>query len=161
MGVMSWVFKIKHNSDGSIQRYKTRLVARGFSQQPNVDFTETYSPVTRLTSVRAVLTIANELDMGIHQMDVETSFLNGNLDQDIYMKQPTKFVQKNKEHLVCKLEKGLHGLKQSARCIDVGTKCSVTICRTWDISNIRLTRASTGNESGVGLSSWRSMSTTW
>jgi len=111
-----WVFKIKCNSDGSVQRYKARLVAKGFSQQPGVDFTETYSPVTRLTSVRAVLTIANQLDMEIHQMDVQTAFLNGNLEEEIYMKQPSGFIQKGKENLVCKLEKGLYGLKQSARC---------------------------------------------
>ena len=111
-----WVFKIKRNSDGTIQRYKARLVARGFSQQPGVDFTETYSPVTRLTSVRTVLAIANQLDMDIHQMDVQTAFLNGKLEQEIYMKQPTGFPQKGNEDLVCKLEKGLYGLKQSARC---------------------------------------------
>jgi len=114
-----WVFKIKHNSDSSIQRYKARLVARGFSQQSEVDFTETYSPAARLTSVRAILAIANQLDMDVHQMNVQTTFLNGNLDQDIYIKQPTEFVQKGKEYLVCKLEKGLYGLKQ----LDVGTKC--------------------------------------
>ena len=113
-----WVFKIKHNSDGSIQRYKARSVARGFSQQPDVDFTETYSPVTRLISVRAMLSIANQLDMGIHQMDVQTAVLNQ--DQDIYMKQPTGFVQKGKEYLVCKLENGLYGLNSH---LDVGTKC--------------------------------------
>jgi len=113
-----WVFKIKHNSDGSIQQYKARLVARGFSQQPDVDFTETYSPVTRLISVRAILSIANQLDMGIHQMDVQTAVLNQ--DQDIYMKQPTGFVQKGKEYLVCKLENGLYGLNSH---LDVGTKC--------------------------------------
>ena len=111
-----WVFKIKCNSDGSVERYKARLVAKGFSQQRGVDFTETYSPVTRLTSVRAILAIANQLDMEIHQMDVQTAFLNGTLEHEIYMKQPIGFVQKGKENFVCKLEKGLYGLKQSARC---------------------------------------------
>ena len=111
-----WVFKIKYNSDGSVERYKARLVAKGFSQQPGVDFTETYSPVTRLTSVRAIFAIANQLDMEIHQMDVQTAFLNGNREHEIYMKQPIGFVQKGKENFVCKLEKGLYGLKQSARC---------------------------------------------
>jgi len=111
-----WVFKIKCNSDGSVQRYKARLVAKGFSQQPGVDFTETYSPVIRHTSVRAVLAIANQPDMEIHQMDVQTAFLNGNLEEEIYTKQPSGFVQKGKENLFCKLEKGLYGLKQSARC---------------------------------------------
>ena len=93
------MYKIKHNADGTIQRYKARLVARGFSQQPDVDFTETYSPVTRLTSVRTVLAIANQLDMDIHQMDVQTAFLNGKLEQEIYMKQPVGFSQKGKEDL--------------------------------------------------------------
>ena len=111
-----WVFKIKRNSDGSVQRYKARLVARGFSQQPGVDFSETFSPVTRYTSVRMLLAIANQLDLEVHQMDVQTAFLNGKLQEEIYMKQPVCFEQKGKESLVCKLEKGLYGLKQAARC---------------------------------------------
>ena len=111
-----WVFKIKRNADGSVERFKARLVARGFSQQPGVDYTETFSPVTRFSSVRTVLAIANQLDMDIHQMDVETAFLNGDLDEEIFMKQPTGFVMKGKENFVCKLHKGLYGLKQAARC---------------------------------------------
>jgi len=86
-------------------------VSRGFTQQPCVEFTETYSPVKRLTSVRSLLTIANQLDMKIHQMDVQTVFLYGNLDQVIYMKQPTGFAQKGKQNLVYKLEKGVYFYK--------------------------------------------------
>jgi len=66
--------------------------------------------------VRAILAVANQLDMEIHQMDVQTAFLNGNLEHEMYMKQPIGFVQKGNENFVCKLEKGLYGLKQSARC---------------------------------------------
>ena len=111
-----WVFKIKQNSDGSVERYKAHLVAKGFSQQPGVDSTETFSPVTRYTSMRVLLAVANHLDLEIHQMDVQTAFLNGNLKEEIYMRQPAGYVWKGAENLVCKLEKGLYGLEQAARC---------------------------------------------
>ena len=80
------MFKIKRNSDGSLQRCKARLVEKGFSQQHGVDFTDTFSPVARYTSIRILLAIANQFDLHLHQMDVRTTFLNGNLKEDIYMK---------------------------------------------------------------------------
>ena len=111
-----WIFKIKHNADGTINRYKARLVAQGFSQKPGIDYKETYSPVARFTSIRTVLAIANELDLHLHQMDVQTAFLNGDLQEEIYMCQPEGFVVEGKEDYVCKLKKGLYGLKQASRC---------------------------------------------
>ena len=80
-----WVFKLKRDSDGNPVRYKARLVAKGFSQQPGVDFDETFSPVSRYSSVRTVLAISNALDLELHQMDVKAAFLNGNLDEEIYI----------------------------------------------------------------------------
>ncbi len=111
-----WVFRVKHNKDGMIERFKSRLVARGFSQQPGIDFAETFSPVVRLTSICSLLAFAIEKGMLIHQMDVVTAFLNGQLEEEIYMEQPSGYVQPGKEHMVCKLQRSLYGLKQSPRC---------------------------------------------
>ena len=83
-----WVFKIKRHADGSISRYKARLVAKGYSQLYGIDFTETFAPVVRFSSLRAILAMAAAADYEIHQMDVKTAFLNGDLDEDIYMQQP-------------------------------------------------------------------------
>eukprot|EP00794_Sanderia_malayensis_P007838 gene7838-biopygen6374 len=111
-----WIFKKKRNADGSINRYKARLVAQGYSQKEGLDYEETFSPVAKYSSIRTVLAIANEFNLEIHQMDVKTAFLNGKLDCDIYMEQPEGYVDRLKPNMVCKLEKSLYGLKQSARC---------------------------------------------
>ena len=106
-----WVFKIKENVDGSIERYKARIVAQGFSQKPHLDYTETFAPVTKFASLRSILAIAAIEDLEVHHMDVSSAFLNGDLEEDIYMVQPEGFVEPGKEHLVCRLKKSLYGLK--------------------------------------------------
>ena len=111
-----WVFKVKHASDGTVERFKARLVAKGYAQEYGIDYAETFAPVVRFSSVRALLSFAVQSDMIIHQMDVVTAFLNGSLDEDIYMKQPDGYVKPGEERLVCKLKKALYGLKQSPRC---------------------------------------------
>jgi Reverse transcriptase (RNA-dependent DNA polymerase) len=108
-----WVFKIKENADGSIERYKAQLVAQGFSQKPHLDYTETFAPVAKFASLRAILAIAAIEDMDIDHMDVSSAFLNGDLEEEIYMAQPEGFIPKGKEGLVCHLRKPLYGLKQS------------------------------------------------
>jgi hypothetical protein len=111
-----WVFDIKYNADGSINRFKARLVAKGCSQKEGVDFTETFAPVARMPSLRALLAIAAAQDLEIHQMDVKTAFLNGDLEEDIYMEQPPGFVaQGSQANLVCKLNRSLYGLRQAGR----------------------------------------------
>ena len=110
-----WVYKIKRKADGSIDRYKARLVAKGYSQQAGIDYHETFAPVAKFTSIRLLLALAAQYDYEIHQMDVRTAFLNGDLDVDIYMAQPDGFVEQGRSHLVCHLKKSLYGLKQAGR----------------------------------------------
>ena len=111
-----WVYKVKRNSDGSISRFKARLVAQGFTQTQGVDYSEVFAPVARNSTIRALLALGNAMDLEIHQMDVCTAFLNGELDMDVYMEQPKGFVDSDRPDYVCKLKKGLYGLKQAARC---------------------------------------------
>ena len=111
-----WVLKVKHDENGSVNRFKARLVAQGYSQVKGVDYDEVFSPVARNTSVRSLLALANAHDLEIHQMDVKTAFLNGSLDCEIYMSQPEGFVDPGRPNHVYKLKKSIYGLKQSARC---------------------------------------------
>ena len=108
-----WIFKSKLNADGSLNRYKARLVARGFSQVPGLDFTETFSPVVRNESLRCVLAIAASRDMEIAQFDVKTAFLNGPLNEVVFMDQPEMFEDGSGK--VCRLLRSLYGLKQAPR----------------------------------------------
>lgn len=108
-----WVFKHKTDENGHVVRFKARLVARGFSQIYGIDYMDTFAPVAKLASLRILLAIAAVEDLEIHQMDVVTAFLIPDLEEEIYMVQPEGF--DGKEGLVCKLQKGLYGLKQSAR----------------------------------------------
>ncbi|KAK3888840.1 hypothetical protein Pcinc_007106 [Petrolisthes cinctipes] len=111
-----WVFKKKILSNGSVERYKARLVAQGCSQKFGIDYDETFCPVARFESVRTVLALASQRGMKLHHMDVTTAFLNGTLMEEVYMKQPDGFVEQGKETMVCKLKKSIYGLKQSPRC---------------------------------------------
>ena len=110
-----WVLKRKLKADGSVEKYKARLVAKGFRQKENIDFFDTYSPITRITSIHVLFAIAAIHDFIIHQMDVKTTFLNGDLEKEIYMDQPEGFVVPRQEHKVCKLERSLYGLKQTPK----------------------------------------------
>jgi hypothetical protein len=109
-----WVYKIKRNEDGSVQKYKARLVARGFRQVAGVDYNETFSPVTKFDSIRMILCVAVSEKLILRQFDVKTAFLYGNIDEILYMQQPDGYQDGTKR--VCKLNRSLYGLKQASRC---------------------------------------------
>jgi hypothetical protein len=110
-----WVFKKKLRPDGTIERYKARLVIKGYSQKEGEDFFDSYSLVGRLTTIRVLLSLAASHGLLVHQMDVKTSFLNGELDEEINMEQLAGFVVNDQEGIVCKLLKSLYGLKQAPK----------------------------------------------
>lgn len=110
------MFKVKYGASGDVERFKAGFVAKGNARKPGIDYEETFSPDVKFQSIRTLLAFAVQNDLLLHQMDVVTAFLNGTLEEDIYMEQPDGYIEQGKENFVCKLRKSLYGLKQSSRC---------------------------------------------
>nr|GEZ67913.1 retrovirus-related Pol polyprotein from transposon TNT 1-94 [Tanacetum cinerariifolium] len=112
---LKWLYKTKMDSNGEIQKYKARIVAKGYSQKKGIDFEETFAPVARFETIRVVIVVAASYGWPIHQMDIKSAFLNGELEEEIYVEQPQGFEVKDQEHKVYRLNKALYGLKQAPR----------------------------------------------
>jgi len=98
-----------------VERYRTRLVVKGYAQKEGINFNEIFSPVIRLTTIKVILAMCVIFDLHLEQLDVKTAFLHGKLEEEIYMLQPEGFAETDKENLVCRLNKSLYGLKQAPR----------------------------------------------
>ena len=109
------IFKTKRHSKGDVERYKARLVAKGYTQKECIDYKETFSPVSSKDSFRTIMVLVVHFDLELHQMDVKTAFLNGDIDETIYMVQPENFVSGDTKKMVFKLKKSIYGLKQASR----------------------------------------------
>ena len=122
-----WVFTIKYLLDGSIDRYKARLIAKGFTQTYGIDYYEIFSPVARMNSIWIVFSVAVNGDWPNFQIDVKNAFLYGNLFEDVYMEQPSGYVAQ-RENQLCKLKKAIYGLEQSlCAWFDKFTKVVVSV----------------------------------
>ena len=100
-----WVYKTKCDFKGNVEGYKARLVAKGFTQREGIGYNEIFSPISCKDSFRIILALVAHFDLELHQMDVKTTFLNGDLYESVYMAQPKGFVMEGKEHMGCRLKK--------------------------------------------------------
>lgn len=110
-----WVFKLKKNQDGSVDKHKARLVARGHEQRAGIDYEEVFAPVARYETIRTLLAVSVQKKLHVHQMDVVAAYVQGDLQEEVYMEQPEMFEMKNERDKVCRLKKPLYGLKQAGR----------------------------------------------
>jgi hypothetical protein len=129
-----WVYKIKQKSNGSVDHFKARLVAKEFDQQCGIDYNETFSPVIKPSTIRIILSLVVQFNWSIRQLDISNAFLHGFLGEEVFMEQPQGFVDKDYLHHVCRLHKSLYGLKQVPRAwfnrlsqflLDLGFKASL------------------------------------
>jgi hypothetical protein len=110
-----WLFKIKHVADGSIEKYKARFVARGFSKKEGIDYEETFTPMARYTFIKTIIALAAKMKWKLHQMDVKTTFLNGVIEEEVYIEKTQGFEVEDRKSHVCRLKKALYRLKKALR----------------------------------------------
>ena len=110
-----WVYKVNHKADGTIERYKSRLVAKGYAQTYGIDYEETFAPVAKMSTVRTVIVVATTKGWFMHKMDVKNAFLQGELQEKVYVEQPPGYEDCKHPNYVCHLCKALYGLKQAPR----------------------------------------------
>jgi hypothetical protein len=109
-----WVFALKRDAKGAVERYKARLVAKGFSQKPGVDYGEVWAPVSQYKTLHILLAVVVAEDLHLHQLGIKTAFLNGIIEEELYMKQPPGNAKQGDQR-VCRLRRALYGLKQASR----------------------------------------------
>ena len=112
---VKWIYKTKFNELGEVNKFKARLVMKGYAQEYGIDYTEVFAPVARMDTVRMIIAMAAQRGWGIHQLDVKSAFLHGELKEDVFVEQPQGYEVTGKEHMVYKLHKALYGLKQAPR----------------------------------------------
>ncbi|GKA15485.1 retrovirus-related pol polyprotein from transposon TNT 1-94, partial [Tanacetum coccineum] len=112
---VKWVFTKKMNAQGETERYKARLVAKGYKQKAGIDYDQVFAPITRIETSRLFIAQATQFKWPIYQMDVKSAFLNGLLEEDVYVEQPPGYMKAGNEKKVLKLKKALYGLKQAPR----------------------------------------------
>ena len=110
-----WIYKTKLNADGSINKNKARLVVKGYAQEQGIDYQDTFAPVSRMDTIKLLLVLASQKGWLVWQMDVKSAFLNGTLDEEIYVEQPQGFEDESNLNKVYLLKKALYGLKQAPR----------------------------------------------
>ena len=112
---VKWVYKTKYKHNSEIDRFKARLVAKGYKQKPGIDYFEVFAPVAKLDIIRMIISLSAQNKWKIYQMDVKSAFLNGTLEEEVYVEQPTGYVIPGVEDKVYRLKKALYGLKQAPR----------------------------------------------
>ena len=112
-----WIFRTKLKADGTLDKYKARLVVQGFQQKHGIDYEETFAPTARMTSFRLLVALAAHHGWPLHQMDVKSAFLNGYLEEEVYVEQPLGFPSANRSNKVFHLRKALYGLKQASKSL--------------------------------------------
>ena len=108
-----WLYKVKQVADGSVEKHKVRFVSRGFSHVEGIDYNETFALVARYSSIKSMLALSTQMGWKIHQMDVKTTFLNGKIEEKVYIEQPEGFETFNHESHVCQLKRALYVLKKN------------------------------------------------